>query len=321
MSDLHRFIQYAQAFEVAQLSDDFSVIEPFFAEGARHDVEGEAPLAAADAGRDAVVAGLRESVHLLDRRFDLRIPELLEGPELRDDGIWMRFGLRLQRAGVPELVVEGEHLTVFDADGRIERIEERILDGCDRRAREHLAEHDAALQPAGSGPSPAALSGPPALRDAMQRTLVRFYGVAKSHQDVEAALAVCHPEFVIDTVPFGIETSGRDDTARQLGVLFSVFPDYRALPEGIASDADGVGWWGRIALTFEGPLLGHPPTGKHANLPATCIFTFRDGLIAREQFQFDLAGLCRQIGVRVDELAHTLRGLQAAAGPAGKETA
>ena len=115
------------------------------------------------------------------------------------------------------------------------------------------------------------------LRDAVQRTLVRFYGAAKSHQDVEAALSVCHPEFRIDTAPFGIETADRDDTAAQLGFFVSVFPDYRALSEGLASDADGCAWWGRISLSFGGPLLGHAPTGRHAELPAVSVFTFRDG--------------------------------------------
>jgi len=312
-SDLHRFVRYALAFELAQASDDFGVIAPLFAEGARHDVEGEAPLAAADAGRDAVVAGLRQSVHAIDRRFDARVPEILEGPALRDGGVWMRFGLRLRRLGLPDLVIAGEHLTVFDDAGRIARIDERILDGSDRRARAYLAEHDAALRPAGSPPSPPSPADAAALRDALQRTLVRLYGAAKSHQDVEAALAVCHPEFVIDTVPFGIATRGREDTAAQLGLFFSVFPDYRALGEGIASGDDGAAWWGRIALTFDGPLLGHPPTGKHAELPAVSIFTFRDGLLAREHFQFDLGTLCEQIGLPADRLAETLRGLRARA--------
>jgi len=225
----------------------------------------------------------------------------------------MRFGLRLRRAGLPELVIEGEHLTVFDDAGRIARIDERILDGSDRRARAFLAEHDAALRPAGSPPTSPPDECAADLRDALQRTLVRIYGAAKSHQDVGAALAVCHPEFVIDTVPFGIETRGREDTAAQLGVFFSVFPDYRALGEGLASSADGVAWWGRIALTFAGPLLGHAPTGRYAELPAVSIFEFRDGLLAREHFQFDLGTLCDGIGLPASRLGESLAGLRARA--------
>ena len=313
MSDLTRFIEYARAFEFAQASDDFSLIEPFFAPGARHDVEGVAPFVGAAAGRDAVVAGLRASVHEIDRRFDTRIPEVLEGPELRDDGVWMRFGLRLCRAGLPDVFIEGEHTTVYDDAGQIVCIEERMLGGTDISARDFLSENDAALRPAGSPPLAPAGERLPTLRDAFQRTLVRFYGVAKSHQDIDAVLAVCHPCFTIDTAPFGIETRDRDDTAGALGFFFSVFPDYRALGTGIASGADGAAWWGRIVLTFGGKLLGHAPTGRSAELDAVSVFEFRDGLIAREHFQFDLGTLCDQIGLPVSELSEALRSLRAQA--------
>ena len=111
--------------EVRQASDDFDRIAPFFAAAAHHAVMGAAPLGADDAGRERVVAGLRESVHRIDRRFDTRIAEVLDGPSLRSDGIWIRFGLTLRRTGLPDLRLEGEHLTAYDGEGRIERIDER----------------------------------------------------------------------------------------------------------------------------------------------------------------------------------------------------
>lgn len=59
--------------------------------------------------------------HERDPGFDARIPEILEGPLTRPDGIWTRFALVLRRAGVPELRLEGAHLTVY-ADGRALRM-------------------------------------------------------------------------------------------------------------------------------------------------------------------------------------------------------
>jgi len=313
MSSLSGFLAYARAFELAQASDDFSLLVPCFAPDVRHTVEGEAPLGADDRGREAVIAGLRASVYAIDRRFDARIPEVLEGPVLRDGGVWMRFGLRLRRAGLPDLLLEGEHLTRHDGSGAVLAIEERILADSDRATREYLARHDAALRPAASKPAALRAEDLPLLRDALQRTFVRAYGGAKSEQDVAAALSICHPGFVIDTIPFGVTTRDREDTAAQLAFFFSVFPDYRADTEAVVSDAAGAAWWGEFSMSFAGPLLGHAPTGRRARLPGFSAFEFRDGLISRERFYFDLGTLCRQIGLPLGELEASLAGLRAAA--------
>jgi len=310
MSDLARFLDYARAFEVAFVSDDFRHIEPFFAESACHRVPGCAPLSRDDRGREAVVAGLAESVREIDRRFDTRIAEVVAGPEPRRDGIWMRFRLTLRRTGIPDLCFEGDHLTVFDDAGQIARIDEEILQAGDEAAREFMAEHASRLRPVGSPFSPPRPEDEAPLRDALQRTLVRAYAQAKSHQDVEAALTVCHPDFSVDTIPFRIASRDREDTRGQLGLFFSVFPDYRAETEGMASSEDGVGWWGDVAMTFGGALLGRPPTGKLARVSATSVFEFRDGLLAGERFAFDLGRLCEGIGVPLEELTAVLRPLQ-----------
>lgn len=148
-------------------------------------------------------------------------------------------------------------------------------------------------------------------RDERQSALVRDYAAAKSRQDVEAALAECHPDFAIETIPFATASRDRAETARHLGLFFSVFPDYRAETEGLASGADGVGWWGRIGVTFRGPLLGLAPTGRRAELPAFSAFVFRDGLLLRERFFFDLPALCEGVGLRLDALQRALAPLRA----------
>jgi len=313
MSDLARFLDYARAFELANLSDDFALIAPFFAADARHRVTGEEPFAADDHGRDGVVEGLCASVARIDRRFDARIVEVVEGPEPRDGGIGMRFTMRLRRADLPDLVLEGDHLTVYDDAGSILRIDETLLDGCDKEARAFLERHDAALRKPGSPAPTPRPEDAPLFRDAFQKTLVRAYAAAKSAQDVEAALGICHPDFSIETLAFGTNSRDREDTAGQLALFFSVFPDYRAETEGLLSGDDGVAWWGRISLTFSGPLLGRAPTGRHATIPAFSIFDFRDGLLARERFFFDLGMLCDGIGVPLAEMSQALEGLRAAA--------
>lgn len=176
-SELQRFIAYAQAFEVAFWNDAWDGIAPFFAADARHLVHGAAPLGCDDRGRDAVVRGLRESVARMDRRFDVRIPEVLEGPVVRggpDHGIWMRYALTLRRKGLPEVRFEGTHMARYDAHGRIREIEEEVEAGANERVAAYLARHDAALRPAGSAATPP--SDPRDAADAeaaMQRSLAR----------------------------------------------------------------------------------------------------------------------------------------------------
>lgn len=296
-TDLQRLFEYAQAFELACLADAWSAIAPFFADGARHVSRDAGKLACDDVGRSAVVDGLRRGVLAVDRRFDARIPEIVDGPVCRPDGIWMAFALTLRRAGLPELRLEGEHLAIYE-DGRIVTLDEKLLPGMAERLDAYLAEHGAALRPEGS-PFNVDLA-PLDKRDldlAVHRTLVRCYGGAKSNQDIGAALATCGPDFRLETTCLNLATADRDEAAQQLAVFFTAFPDYRVTVEGIAAEGDGVACWGDAHMTFGGPFLGHAPTGRKAVVPFVSIFTCGDAVLHGERFVFDLVTLCDQIGL------------------------
>jgi hypothetical protein len=300
MSDLERFLGYVRAFELVYLTDAWAALEPHLAEDARHVVHAEGSLRLDDRGRAAVIDGLRRSVHGMDRRFDARIPELVEGPLVRPDGIWMRFSLRLRRAGLPELHVEGEHVAEY-AEGRIVRIEEWIAPGTGERVDAFLTEHGARLRPAGA---PAvAVSDPRDARDleaALLRTLARTYGAAKSRQDVGAALAVCSEDFVLETPCMGLASRDRKEAEQQLALFFHVFPDYRVSLDGMAAGEGVVACWGRARLTWRGPFLGLAPTGRSAELPFVSVFPGSNGVLRGERFFFDLASLCEQIGLPLE---------------------
>lgn len=314
MSDLARMLAYAQAFELAHLSDDWSIIAPCFAPDAVHHVDGDFPLAAHNEGRDAVVAGLAAGVGALDRRFDARIAEIVDGPVPRPDGIWIRFRLTFCRAGLPDLTFEGEHLAVYDGHDAIVHLHEAVAPEACAAVLAYLTQHDAALRPAGSGP---VLTNDPALlariEGATNRSMVRTYGLAKSHQDIDAALAVCTGDFTIDSVSFGLESSDRADTAAQLALFFGAFPDYGVTVDGLTSGPATAACWGTARMTFDGDFLGYPPTGKTATYPFFSAFELKDGLINRERFFFDLATLCDGIGLPLDTAAKLLKQLREAA--------
>jgi predicted ester cyclase len=294
------FFDYARDFEIALATDDWARLARHFAPDAIHAVAGEGVFDQHDRGRDAVIEGLRKSVAGLDRRFALRVPEVLAGPIRRDDGgLAMHWRMTFRHPGLPDLEVEGEHVAHYAGDA-IARIDERLLDGSDARANAYLARHDAALRPLGSAPAALDADGAKRFRRATLRTFVRAYAAAKSEADAAGALALCAPDFTIETIPFGIASKDRDETAKHLALFFTAFPDYRAETEGMAVSGDSVAWWGRISLTALGPVLGQPPTGKRAELPAFSVFDFRGGELLRERFHFDLPSFCRQLELPQD---------------------
>ncbi len=312
-SDLERFLRFALDFEVSFWSDQWDVAAAHLAEDARRIVHAEGSLAADHRGRDATLAGLRDGVRGMDRRFDVRIPEVLAGPVTRPDGVWMRYALRLRRDGLPELAFEGEHLARF-AGGRLVAIEETLPPGTGERVDAYLREHNAKLHPAGSPARPPA--DPRDARDAeaaLLRTLARCYAGAKSEQDVAAALSLCSEDFVLETVPLGLAARDRKDAERQLELFFRSFPDYAIEADGIAAENGAVVCWGAVRQTFGGPFLGFAPTGRSARLPFVSVFEGRNGRLTRERYFFDLASLCDQIGLPLAAARETLAKLRSTA--------
>jgi predicted ester cyclase len=307
MDALERFAHYALAFEQAFASDDWSTLGEHFTADASYETFGAAPLAGRAVGRAAVVARLRGLVDGFDRRFDRRLPAVVAGPSERDGGIWMRFALTLERDGLPPLTIHGEHTVWLDGDG-IARIEEYVATSDGAAVEAYLTAHAARLHP----PRGAVL--PPS--GATMRRLVTAYAAAKSRQDIDAALAVCSDDFRLETVALGTCAMGADEARLQLQIFFAAFPDYAVTLEGLAEGDGALAAWGRARLSFAGPLLELPPTGRTAELPIFCVFTFAGARIASERFVFDLADLCAQTGLPLELLSALARGGLPARAPA-----
>jgi len=97
-------------------------------------------------GKAAVLAHLKRSVESFDRRFDSRSLEILEGPEERDAGIWMRWRATYGLAGAPDLILDGEESVWFEGD-RIIRLEDRYPDGVGATLLGFMGEHGGKLHP------------------------------------------------------------------------------------------------------------------------------------------------------------------------------
>ena len=144
--------------------------------------------------------------------------------------------------------------------------------------------------------------------------LAQALAIAKSRQDVPAALKVLHADMVLESPAFGTTARGLAENEMVLTRFFKTFPDYHVLLQGRVTDGDTLVCWGTVRMTMTGDRFGVQPNGKCAELPVFIQFAFKDDLIARERFFFDLSALCAQSGVSTDAVRQKIFG--AAAQPA-----
>ena len=142
--------------------------------------------------------------------------------------------------------------------------------------------------------------------------LAQALAVAKSRQDVPAALKLLHRDMLLESPAFGTSARGLDENQKTLTRFFTSFPDYNVVLQGHASNGDSLVCWGTVQMTMTGNRFGVVPNGRRAELPVFIQFAFKDDLIAGERFFFDLSSLCAQSGVSTDAVRQKLFGEAAA---------
>jgi len=146
MGQIERYVAYATAFEEAYATDNWSKLEAFFTEDAVYESIAPAPFGGKYEGRAVVLAQFKNSVNGLDRRFDSRAIEVLEGPSEKDGAVWIRWAGIYALAGTPDCRMEGEERAVFAGD-RIRRLTDSISDAEAGRLGAYFAQHGAKLKP------------------------------------------------------------------------------------------------------------------------------------------------------------------------------
>jgi predicted ester cyclase len=136
--------------------------------------------------------------------------------------------------------------------------------------------------------------------------LAQALAVAKSRQDVPAAMKLFHRDMALEVPAFGTTARGLDENEAALTRFFASFPDYHVDLQGHASTGDALVCWGTVRMTMTGDRFGVVPNGRRAELPVFILFSFKDDRIAAERFFFDLSALCAQSGVSTDAVARAL---------------
>ena len=146
MNALARFQEYADAFEEVFESDDWSHLEPYFTEDAVYEIHAAPPFGARSEGRDKVFAALKASLDANDRRFDSRVLEVLEGPEIREGAVWFRWRVSYERAGTPGMAIEGIETARFEGE-RIALLEDTFTEESQAAVLAFLGAHGDRLKP------------------------------------------------------------------------------------------------------------------------------------------------------------------------------
>ena len=145
MSLVNTFLAYADAFEDAYKTDDWSKLDPYFTEDAIYETIADQPFANRTEGREALKAFFKEIVNGFDRRFDSRQVDVIEGPKETPGQVWFRWAATYTLAGTPGLRMEGEETAEFQGN-RIKRLEDRMPAATTQRTVQFMAEHGAKLK-------------------------------------------------------------------------------------------------------------------------------------------------------------------------------
>lgn len=126
---------------------------------------------------------------------------------------------------------------------------------------------------------------------------------AEAARDIDAILETFTEECFLETIPLGLRSEGRDAVrAAYEQQFFRSFPDLAPEDEGMAFGDDVVVVWGTLRGTSQGEWLGIPSGGGTFAVPFANVVPFTDGLMAGEQIYFDLATLCEQARIPLDEI-------------------
>ena len=150
--------------------------------------------------------------------------------------------------------------------------------------------------------------------------LFRTHREAEAARDLDAILATFVEDCFLDTVALGLRSQGRAAARAAYEGYFTAFPDLTPDDEGNAFGDHTVLTWGTLRGTSGGDWLGVPPSGRSFAVRFVNVAPIRDGLMAGESIYFDLATLCEQAGLPLDQLRAAAK-VRAQALAAGRQAA
>ncbi len=139
------------------------------------------------------------------------------------------------------------------------------------------------------------------LTAAEMKDLQDAHVVGESKKDLAQATAGYLEDCYYQNVPLGFRYRGRSAVAAYYERSWRALPDGVVTIEGEAFGDNVAVYWGTFRSSFRGTLLGSGRTERLLEFPVISVLTFRDAKIRSETLMFDLATLCDQAGVSVED--------------------
>jgi steroid delta-isomerase-like uncharacterized protein len=126
---------------------------------------------------------------------------------------------------------------------------------------------------------------------------------AEAARDIDAILETFVADCFLETIALGLRSEGTAAVRAAYEMqFFSAFPDLAPDDEAMAFGDDVMVAWGNLNGTSRGEWLGVPPGGGSFSVPFANVVPFREGLMAGETIYFDLATLCEQARIPLDQV-------------------
>jgi len=132
--------------------------------------------------------------------------------------------------------------------------------------------------------------------------LFRAHRDAEARRDFDAIIDTFTEDCFLETVALGLRTEGREAARAAYVGYFTAFPDLSPEDRGMAVGDDVVVAWGVLRGTSRGDWLGVAPSGGRFAVPFTNVARFKSGRMEGESIYFDLATLCEQAGLPLNEI-------------------
>jgi steroid delta-isomerase-like uncharacterized protein len=131
-------------------------------------------------------------------------------------------------------------------------------------------------------------------------TLVYHDIAAWNSHDLARVQALYTADYTGSDVGEGLPLTGPEAATRSLRRYMLGFPDFRIQCEDIVSQDERVGFYWTARGTHQGNLMNIPATGRAVSVRGATFLTVRDGLIARSETVWDIAGFLRGVGLLPD---------------------
>ncbi len=132
--------------------------------------------------------------------------------------------------------------------------------------------------------------------------LFRSHREAEARRDYDAIMKTFTEDCYLETVPLGTRSEGQAAARSAYMGYFTAFPDLTPDDRGMAFGEDAMVAWGLLRGTSGGDWLGVAPSGGSFAVPFTNVAVFKGDLMLGESIYFDLATLCEQAGLALDEV-------------------